>query len=119
MGQMRYRCPGAVPLGTAELEGYRLLFKGSKTGSYLTIEKADGYRVPVGVWSVTEDDEKRLDCFEGYPHFYYKTELDITYAGIKTVRKHRCRAFSVHHARGAPARNPLIRLYEHLPQRLR
>lgn len=93
MGQMRYRCPGAVPLGTAELEGYRLLFKGSKTGSYLTIEKADGYRVPVGVWSVTEDDEKRLDCFEGYPHFYYKTELDITYAGIKTVRKNRCRAF--------------------------
>ena len=36
MEQMHYRCPGAVPLGTAELEGYRLLFKGSKTGAYLT-----------------------------------------------------------------------------------
>lgn len=93
MEQMHYRCPGAVPLGTAELEGYRLLFKGSKTGAYLTVERSDGHRVPVGVWSVTEDDEKRFDCFEGYPHFYYKTELNITYTGIKTRRKRRCRAF--------------------------
>ena len=93
MEQMQYRCPGAVPLGTAELEGYRLLFKGSKTGSYLTIEKAEGFTVPVGVWAVTEADEKRLDCYEGFPHFYYKTELDITYSGIHADRKHRCRAF--------------------------
>ena len=93
MEQMQYRCPGAVPLGTAELEGYRLLFKGSKTGSYLTIEKAEGFTVPVGVWAVTEADEKRLDCYEGFPTFYYKENLDITYSGIHTGRKHRCRAF--------------------------
>ena len=93
MEQMHYRCPGAVPLGTAELEGYRLLFKGSKTGSYLTIEKAEGFTVPVGVWSVTAEDEERLDHYEGFPHFYYKTELDITYSGIHTGRKRRCRAF--------------------------
>ena len=93
MEQMHYRCPGAVPLGTAELEGYRLLFKGSKTGSYLTIEKADGFTVPVGVWAVTEADEKRLDCYEGFPHFYYKTEMDITYTGLVSKKAHRVNAF--------------------------
>lgn len=93
MEQMKYRCPGAVPLGTAELEGYRLLFKGSKTGSYLTIEKADGFTVPVGVWAVTEADEKRLDCYEGYPHFYYKTEMDISYRGLLNKKSRRVNAF--------------------------
>ena len=36
--QMQYRCPEARIVGTAVIEGYRLLFNGSKTGSYLTIE---------------------------------------------------------------------------------
>lgn len=35
--QMRMRCPRATILGTANLTGWELLFKGSKTGSYLTI----------------------------------------------------------------------------------
>ena len=30
--QMEMRCPGAKVVGTALLEGYELLFKGSKTG---------------------------------------------------------------------------------------
>ena len=36
--QMAYRCPHAYPVGTATLPDYQLLFKGSKTGSYLTVE---------------------------------------------------------------------------------
>lgn len=93
MEQMHYRCPGAVPLGTAELEGYRLMFKGSKTSSYLTIEKAEGFTVPVGVWAVTEADEKRLDCYEGFPTFYYKENLDIIYTGLVSKKAHRVNAF--------------------------
>ena len=93
MEQMHYRCPGAVPLGTAELEGYRLLFKGSKTGSYLTIEKAEGYRVPVGVWGVTAEDEERLDHYEGFPHFYHKADMDITYRGLLSKKAHKVNAF--------------------------
>ena len=30
--QMRMRCPWARVVGTAELQGWRLLFKGSRTG---------------------------------------------------------------------------------------
>ena len=33
VGQMRMRCPHATILGTANLKGWELLFKGSKTGS--------------------------------------------------------------------------------------
>ena len=32
--QMRMRCPHATILGTANLKGWELLFKGSKTGWY-------------------------------------------------------------------------------------
>lgn len=37
--QMKTRCPKAKILGTAKLKGLELLFKGSKSGSYLTIEE--------------------------------------------------------------------------------
>ena len=77
VGQMKYRCPGAKIVGTAILEGWELLFKGSKTGSYLTIEESANSRVPVAVWAVTEADEKALDRYEGYPVFYYKRELIV------------------------------------------
>ena len=93
MAQMRYRCPGAVPLGTAEIKDYRLFFKGSRSGSYLTIEKAEGFTIPVGVWAITEADEARLDRYEGYPAFYYKTEVDITYKGLVSRKTRKVKAF--------------------------
>ena len=91
--QMKNRCPDARVLGTGEIEGYRLLFKGSKTGYYLTIEKQEGSRVPVAVWEVSEADELRLDRYEGYPVFYYKTEMPITFRGCQTGRKRTRNAF--------------------------
>ena len=93
IAQMRYRCPDARVIGTAVIEDYRLLFKGSKTGSYLTIEKAKGHRVPVAVWEVTPLDEKRLDRYEGYPTFYYKTEMLLDIKGIRSGKTRRRRAF--------------------------
>ena len=45
MEQMMRRCPHAHPIGTSKIAGYELLFKGSKTGSYLTIEEQDGAEV--------------------------------------------------------------------------
>lgn len=75
--QMKRRCPTAVPVGSALIKDYRLLFKGSLTGAYLTIEKAKGKSVPVGVWKINDSDELALDKYEGYPTFYYKKEIDI------------------------------------------
>lgn len=81
--QMKIRCPNAEPVGTAVINGYGLLFKGSKTGAYLTIEKAGNSTVPVAVWKVSESDELRLDAYEGYPNFYYKTEMELPVKMLK------------------------------------
>lgn len=91
--QMRMRCPGARIIGTSVIENYQLLFKGSKTGSYLTIEPKDGAEVPVAVWEVTETDEKALDRYEGYPNFYYKKEMTLDIKGIKTKKVRRRETF--------------------------
>ena len=75
--QMRFRCPSARIIGTAVIPNYELLFKGSKTGSYLTIEPKKNSSVPV-------EDESTLDRYEGYPAFYYKKEFTLPIKGIKT-----------------------------------
>ena len=91
--QMRMRCPGARIIGTSVIEDYQLLFKGSKTGSYLTIEPMEGAKVPVVIWEVTETDEKALDRYEGYPNFYYKKEMNLDIKGIRTGKVRRRDAF--------------------------
>lgn len=75
--QMAWRCPKAKAIGTAVIKDYELLFKGSKSGSYLTIEPKVGASVPVAVWKTTEEDEKALDYYEGYPNFYYKKTMTL------------------------------------------
>ena len=85
VSQMAYRCPNAELVGTGLLEGYRLIFKGSKTGAYATMEPAANGKVPVLVWKLGNSDEERLDRYEGYPVFYHKVEMKITVAG-KTVK---------------------------------
>lgn len=91
--QMRFRCPDAKVVGTAEIPDYQLLFKGSKTGSYLTIEKKKGGMVPVAVWAVSPRDELALDRYEGFPNFYYKTEMKLPVKGWKTDKTKTLTAF--------------------------
>lgn len=93
ISQMRMRCPGARIIGTSVIEDYQLLFKGSKTGSYLTIEPMEGAEVPVVIWEVTESDEKALDRYEGYPNFYYKNEMNLDIKDIRTGKVRRREAF--------------------------
>lgn len=99
--QMRYRCPRARIIGTAEIADYRLLFKGSKTGAYLTIEKQKESVVPVGIWEVSESDERSLDRYEGFPNFYYKTEMSLDIKGIRTgkIRRRKCFVYIMHEER--------------------
>src|SRR5574344_261705 len=75
--QMRMRCPSARIIGTSKIQDYALLFKSSRTGSYLTIEPKDGNSVPVAIWSVTKEDEDAIDRDEGFPPFYYKKEMEL------------------------------------------
>ena len=79
--QMKRRCPTAKPIGTAVIPDYHLLYRGSRTGAYLTIEKNEGSMVPVAVWEIYPADERSLDYYEGYPSFYYKQDFTITLDG--------------------------------------
>lgn len=62
--QMHFRCPTAKIVGTSVINDYELLFKGSLTGAYLTIEKKKSSKVPVAVWEVTAEDERSLNRYE-------------------------------------------------------
>lgn len=92
--QMRTRCPNATILGTSVLDGWELMFRGSRIGSYLTIEEREGGRVPVVVWEVTASDETALDRYEGYPVFYQKREFKLRCKGIRTGKRRIVTAFA-------------------------
>ncbi len=65
---MRMLCPSAEFVTVSGLSGWRLVFR----GKFLTLEKAEGFTVPVGIWKITDADEKALDAWENYPEEYYK-----------------------------------------------
>lgn len=91
--QMKYRCPTAKLCGVGRLQGLCLLFKGSRSGSYLTVESCDSGEVPVAVWKVKPSDEIALDRYEGYPTFYYKKDMDVEFTGIKSKKPYKVKAF--------------------------
>jgi gamma-glutamylcyclotransferase (GGCT)/AIG2-like uncharacterized protein YtfP len=63
--QMGLRCPGAVCLGPAWINDYRLVFR-----YYADVEPAvDNYCDGV-LWEITEDNLRALDALEGYPYHY-------------------------------------------------
>lgn len=75
--QMMHRCPNSTPVCAGKLLDYELLFRGSKTGSYATVEPKEGSAVPVGIWRISPKDEKSLDRYEGFPTFYYKKDVVV------------------------------------------
>ena len=79
--QMYHRCPDAEPIGKGIIKDYRLMFKGSKSGNYATIEYEEGQQVPVVVWAISEKDEQSLDRYEGFPSFYVKDTIGFEYIG--------------------------------------
>ena len=92
--RMRDRCPTAELLGTAKLKGWELMFKRSMTGAYLTLEEKPGGSVPVVIWSVSAEDEQKLDRCEGYPVCYYKRKIRLEYEGISTGKMRTVKGFT-------------------------
>ena len=75
--QMAHRCPQAELLGQGMMKDWQLLFKGSQTGAYATIERKSGREVPVLLWKISKADEHQLDIYEGCPSFYYKKIVGV------------------------------------------
>lgn len=70
--QMARRCPTATIVGTTILKDWRLLFDGPAS-----IERKQGYQVPVLIWDIQPEDERSLDRYEGYPSYYRKEMLKV------------------------------------------
>lgn len=83
--QMKHRCPTAEVVGTAELKNWRLRFRGGSHSAVATIEREQGFTVPVLIWRIQPEDEVALNRYEGFPFLYRKETLCLTVNG-KRVR---------------------------------
>ena len=70
---MRRLCPDAGFVSVSMLQDFRLAFR----GKFLTVEKAAGFTVPVGIWKISEADEKAMDVWENYPKEYFSEDCFI------------------------------------------
>lgn len=77
--QMSLRCPDAKFVGVGTLDNYELVFRGSKKSAVATVEPCSGKQVPVGIWTISKQDERHLDRYEGFPSFYTKKTLSISH----------------------------------------
>ncbi len=75
--QMAERCPDARAIATGELINWELIYRGSKTGAYCSVQKKNGKTVPVALWQISKRDESRLDTYEGFPRFYQKQNVYV------------------------------------------
>ena len=72
LDQMATRCPGAVCLGPAWIEGYALVFR-----HFADIEPvADNWCDGV-LWEISEEDLTSLDHLEGYPWHYTRFSVVV------------------------------------------
>lgn len=83
--QMKDRCPGAYQIGSTVLKDYRITFRSNWRVGVANIEPRKGSEVPVGIWSITSEDERRLDRYEGYPTLYTKKVMMIKLPDLRTV----------------------------------
>ena len=76
--QMKIRTLDAEIVGTGMLKGWRLLFR-----QFATIKKSAEFNTPVLIWKISEQDEKNLDRYEGYPKFYIKKDLTLSVTSLE------------------------------------
>lgn len=81
LDQMKHRCPTAEVVGAAELKNWRLRFRGGGHSAVATIEREQGFTVPVLIWRIQPRDEMALDRYEGFPFLYRKETLRLTVNG--------------------------------------
>ncbi len=80
LAQMARRCPDAKVYGSGVIKDYRLAFY-----QVASILPEVGAEVPVGVWSISPQDEKNLDRYEGFPRLYRKENIKVVMENGETV----------------------------------
>lgn len=111
--QMAVRCPNAKLIGMGTLSNHRLVFY-----RHATVERDDTCTASVSavVWEISATDERSLDGYEGFPHYYRKEEATVRMADgseIKGMVYIMCEGYK----EGTPAQsyyNAIRRTYEKL-----
>lgn len=80
LNEMRRRCPDAKSLGPVTVPNYKLAFK-----THCDVVHAPGESMQCVLWSITDQCELALDLLEGFPEYYDKREVQVTYQG-QTIR---------------------------------
>jgi len=74
--QMAHRCPAAISLGPAELDGYELVFRGCAD-----IRARERTTMEGVLWDITDDCLAALDILEGYPIYYTRYDVPVFHDG--------------------------------------
>lgn len=74
--QMAYRCPHSKVVGTSEIKGYELEFRG-----VATIVPKENASVPVLIWELDERDLPVLNRYEGWPRLYRQEKMPFELNG--------------------------------------
>lgn len=76
---MAKRCPKAISLGKVMLIDHTFKFKHHADAEY-----SPNRVMECALWAITEECEKSLDALEGYPYYYDKKTVTVTWNG-KTI----------------------------------
>lgn len=81
--QMEFRCPGAIPVGTAVLDNFRFVINSQGVA---TIEEDEACKVCGVVWDISVEHESTLDGYEGvWKGMYYKTTVPVLTPGGEKI----------------------------------
>jgi len=72
--QMRRRCPGSTYIGTAILSHWKWIIN---TAGYANVIPSSNDEVYGMIYTLTSDDEIKLDGFEGVPYNYHKKIIPL------------------------------------------
>lgn len=110
--QMAHRCPDAIPLETAELPSYKLLFRGNSRGFGVATVEQDGYSaVPGALWAISRSDLETLDRYEGYPTLYTRGNVEVKTEDGQTVTAMTYWMHSYRYQKAMPSRQYLQTIY--------
>lgn len=78
--QMKQRCPNATVMACGTACDTELIFN-----RVATLHEKEHSHTPVALWNMSDDDEKTMDKFEGFPHKYHKEQVTVRLDSGKKV----------------------------------
>lgn len=78
--QMRHRCPSSKYLKRGYLKDYKFTYDGyssKRGGAVANVIEVNGSVVWGGIFEINEDNLSALDCYEGYPDYYDRKQVNV------------------------------------------